>query len=99
VKSPYEILLLPRITERSLALSADGKYTFIVATDANKIEIAEAIEKHYEKDKIKVASVNTIHVRGKVRGKSRFRKPGATPKWKKAIITLQKGQTLSDFGV
>lgn len=99
MKSPYEIILLPRITERTLLQSASGKYTFIVANDANKIEIADAVEKHYAKDKIKVVSVNTIHVRGKAKGRTRLRKPGTTPKWKKAIVTLQQGQTLPDFGV
>jgi large subunit ribosomal protein L23 len=101
VKSPYQIILLPRITERSLHLVPDGKYTFIVAEDASKIDIARAIEQHYNKgrDKVKVVAVNTMHVRSRVKGATRVRKAGHTSKWKKAIVTLAQGQRLSDFGV
>jgi large subunit ribosomal protein L23 len=103
MKSPYEILLIPRITERTLRLVEGGQYTFIVADDANKIDIARAVEEHYNsgksKDKIKVVGVNTINVRGKIKSRMRFKKPGRTPKFKKAIIRLAPGQTLPDFGV
>jgi large subunit ribosomal protein L23 len=101
VKSPYQIILLPKITERSLHLAAESKYTFVVAEDATKIDIKRAIETHYNKgrDKIKVVGVNPSHVRGKVRTATRLRKSGHSPKWKKAIVTLEKGQKLPDFGV
>ncbi|GMV36283.1 MAG: 50S ribosomal protein L23 [Fimbriimonadales bacterium] len=101
MKSPYEIILLPRITERALRLAEIGKYTFIVAEDATKPDIARAIEQHYakSKDKVKVVAVNTSHVRGRIKGRSRFRNPGHTPKWKKAVVTLAPGQRLPDFGV
>jgi len=71
------------------------KYTFIVAKDASKLEIANAIETLYAKEKVKVASVNTMNVRGRQRRVTiaRGKRPsvGRTPNWKKAIVTLAHG--------
>jgi large subunit ribosomal protein L23 len=69
------------------------KYTFRVALDANKVEIAKAIETMFADEKVKVARVNTIHMRGKqrramgrkIRGGGQM---GKSPDWKKAIVTL-----------
>jgi len=78
------------------------KYTFIVAREANKIEIKEAVEAIYnegrKKDQaIKVASVRTIKVVGKKR--RRGKSTGYEPDLKKAIVTLGQGQMLEDYGV
>lgn len=78
------------------------KYTFIVATDANKIEIKNAIEAIYNEGRKKdqaivVTSVRTIKVLGKER--RRGRSTGYEPNRKKAVITLAKGQMLEDYGV
>ena len=71
------------------------KYTFVVAINATKTEIAQAVETLYAKEKVKVANVNTMHVRGKERKVTakRGRRPsvGMTPNWKKAIVTLETG--------
>ncbi len=93
-KSPGEIVLGPVITERSYAMSQQGRYTFRVAPAAGKIEIRRAIEEHYEAQGVKVKDVNTISVRGKARRSGRGGAPGRTADWKKAIVTLAEGQKL-----
>jgi len=113
VKNPHDIIIRPHITEKSVGLSYGDprikveenvvrKYTFIVATDANKIEIKSAIEAIYNEgkkgeDAISVASVRTIKVLGKKR--RRGKSTGYEPDRKKAVITLAKGQLLEDYGV
>ena len=78
-----DIILRPIITENSMDGIADRKYTFEVAKDANKIEIAKAVEELFG---VKVAKVNTINVDGKLRRYGRFE--GFTASKKKAIVTL-----------
>ena len=69
------------------------KYTFQVAKNANKIEIAKAVEELFD---VEVAKVNTINVRGKFRRQGRHE--GYTPSWKKAIVTLtEKSKTIEFF--
>lgn len=95
MKAPQDIILKPVITERSmdgLALEENKKYTFKVAKDANKIEIKQAVEKLFD---VKVAKVNTMNCRGRVRRVGRF--TGKTPDWKKAIVTLQNGSKPIEF--
>lgn len=79
------------------------KYTFIVARDANKIEIKQAIEAIYnegkkKEDAIQVTNVNTVKVLGKKRRRGQ-KSVGYEPDRKKAIVTLAKGQMLEDYGV
>ncbi|MBR5542600.1 MAG: 50S ribosomal protein L23, partial [Oscillospiraceae bacterium] len=78
-KLAQDIILRPIITENSMDGIADRKYTFEVAKDANKIEIAKAVEELFE---VKVAKVNTINVDGKLRRYGRFE--GFTASKKKA---------------
>ena len=80
----YDIILKPVITERSMAGTADKKYTFYVATSANKIEIAKAVEEIFG---VKVAKVNTLNMQGKEKRTGRF-PAGRRPAWKKAMVTL-----------
>ena len=84
MKIAQDIIIAPVITEKSMSGIADKKYTFKVASDANKIEIANAVEQLF---KVKVAKVNTISVRGKARRMGRYE--GYTSAWKKAIVTLK----------
>ena len=65
MKTAHDIILKPVITENSMAGIADKKYTFKVATDATKVEIAQAVETLFPG--AKVAKVNTISVRGRFR--------------------------------
>jgi large subunit ribosomal protein L23 len=89
------ILKRPLVTEKVSALNEKGKYGFIVAIDANKIEIKNAVERQYG---VNVERVNTMRVMGK--RKSRFTKAGAIsgnrPSYKKAIVTLASGEVI-DF--
>ena len=91
-KLAHDIILRPIITENSKDGIADRKYTFEVAKDANKIEIAKAIEELFE---VKVAKVNTINVDGKLRRYGRFE--GFTASKKKAIVTLTEDSKTIEF--
>ena len=91
-KLAQDIILRPIITENSMDGIADRKYTFEVAKDANKIEIAKAVEELFG---VKVAKVNTINVDGKLRRYGRFE--GFTPSRKKAIVTLTEDSKTIDF--
>ena len=84
MKTPQDIILAPIITEKSMGGAQDKKYTFRVDPDANKIEIAAAVEALFAGAKVK--KVNTLHVRGH---KRRYgRSEGYTSAWKKAVVTL-----------
>lgn len=93
MKDPFEIIQVPLLTEKATDMATQGKYAFRVARDANKFEIADAIEKIF---KVNVVKVNTMMVRGKKRRVGRFPQ-GRTSDWKKAIVTLQAGQTITMF--
>lgn len=88
------VLLRPVITERSMTQTNDGRYTFAVATDATKPEIAAAVKEQF---KVDVVAVNTIPMRGKRRRLGR--KIGHTSDWKKAIVTIAKGQKIEKYFV
>ena len=79
-----DIIIRPIITENSMSGVATKKYTFEVDKNANKIEIAKAVEELFD---VKVQRVNTMHVRGHLRRQGRNQ--GYTPSWKKAIVTLK----------
>ena len=83
MKAAQDIILKPVITEESMMGIMAKKYTFKVAKDANKIEIAKAVEAVFPGTK--VAKVNTINVRGRKRRQGY--NVGYTPSWKKAIVT------------
>lgn len=83
MKKAQEIILKPVITENSMMGIAERKYTFKVAKDANKIEIAKAVSELFG---VEVAKVNTINCRG--RFKRMGMTGGYTPAWKKAVVTL-----------
>ena len=83
MKTAQDIIIAPVITEKSMSGIADKKYTFKVAKDANKYQIADAVRELF---KVDVAKVNTINVRGKARRMGRYE--GYTASWKKAIVTL-----------
>jgi large subunit ribosomal protein L23 len=92
-RTPHDIIVAPVITERSTENLQAGKYTFKVLNDANKIEIANAVEKLFSG--VKVAKVNTMHVRG--RSKRQGRTSGYTSAWKKAIVTVTKDSKTIPF--
>ncbi len=92
-RRPYEIIIRPVITEKSNRLMEDyNKYTFEVALDASKAEIRNAIEELFG---VKVRKVNTMIVKPKKkRVMGRFRQYGTTKRWKKAIVTLEPGESI-----
>ncbi|MEW6622244.1 MAG: 50S ribosomal protein L23 [Bacillota bacterium] len=89
MRNPHDIIIKPVISERTTDLMAENKYTFIVDTKANKVEIANAVEKIF---KVTVVSVNTLKDRGKLKRMGRF--AGKTPDRKKAIVTLKEGDKI-----
>ena len=85
----YDKIISPIVTEKSTNLSEQNKIIFKVPTKANKKNLKKSIEKIF---KVKVIKVNTINLKGKVkmvRNKKAFK-----PSYKKAIVTLKKGQSI-----
>ena len=83
----YDVILKPVVTEKTMNVMADKRYTFLVHPDATKIQIREAVEKMFEG--VKVEKVNTMHVRGKNRRRGYI--TGQTAARKKAIVQLTAG--------
>ncbi len=90
--NPRDVLLRPYITEKTTAMMAENKYTFVVPLTANKIEIRQAVEQIF---KVKVLDVNTIRVMGKT--KRMGRNIGKRPDFKKAIVKLAPGERIEFF--
>lgn len=90
---PYKIIKRPVISEKSTLMNErENKYIFEVDTRANKIQIKQAIEEIF---KVGVTKVRTMRIRGKTK---RVRlQIGRTPEWKKAIVTLKKGDRIELF--
>ena len=80
----YDVILKPVVTEKSMELMADKKYTFLVHTEATKSQVKEAVEKMFAGTKVK--SVNTMNLDGKT--KRRGLTYGKPAKTKKAIVQL-----------
>lgn len=107
MKDPFSIVKERYITEkttvleslqtatsnRSLARCENPKYVFVVDLKANKQEIAQAVETIYSAQNVKVVAVNTIHVKAKATNRRRGR-PGKTVAFKKAIVTLEPGDSI-----
>jgi large subunit ribosomal protein L23 len=91
----YSIIKKPHVTEKtSLGSDTSNTVAIVVDRDANKIEIKQAVESLF---KVKVGDVRTVNVAGKVKrvGKN----SGKRSNWKKAYVTLQKGQSIDFFEV
>ena len=80
------------ITEKSMDMQQQNKYVFIVDRRSNKTEIKKALESIFG---VKVAKVNTINMRGKIKRMGRFE--GKRPDWKKAIVTLTEDSKTIEF--
>ncbi|MEI8355455.1 MAG: 50S ribosomal protein L23 [Deltaproteobacteria bacterium] len=91
----FDVIKKPLVTEKT-TLEKDAKniISFAVSSDANKIEIKNAVEKFF---KVEVTNVNTINVAGKV--KRVGKKIGKRSNWKKAYVTLKEGSTVDFFEV
>ena len=88
MRSAFDIIIAPVVTEKCNALMQEQKYTFKVKADAEKIEIGRAIEELF---KVKVKSVNVMNCLGKAKRAGRSAKMGRRPDWKKAVVTLSEG--------
>ena len=87
-----DIIIRPLVTEMTTELMEECKYVFVVAKEANKIEIAKAVSTIFN---VKVESVNTVNVLGKV--KRMGRNLGKRSDYKKAIVKLAAGETIEFF--
>jgi large subunit ribosomal protein L23 len=93
MKTAYDIIKRPIITEQSMESASDKKYTFEVAKDSNKIEIAKAVEEIFG---VKVAKVNTLNMKGKEKRMGRY-PAGRRASWKKAMVTLTDDSKSIEF--
>jgi large subunit ribosomal protein L23 len=92
---PYrgiDFKILPLITEKTLRLAKENKYTFLVEQDINKKQIKNAVEKIFN---VKVIKVRTINYQKRQRGLTKIK--STRPKFKKAIVQIQSGQTIPIF--
>ena len=92
MKTPYDVILKPVISEKSMDDAQAKKYTFKVATDANKTEVKLAVEEIFG---VEVAKVNIMNVNGKL--KRMGRNVGMTAASKKAIVTLTENSKEIEF--
>jgi large subunit ribosomal protein L23 len=93
MRKGHDIIVRPLVTEKSTdQLERNSAYTFVVAKDANKIEIAKAIEELFN---VKVRQVRTMRYAGKQRRVGKF--IGQRASWKKAVVTLRDGDTIEIF--
>jgi len=90
--NPRDIIKKPLVSEKSMDMVQENKYTFIVAPKANKTEIRKAVEELF---KVKVTGVSTMHVKGKAKRVRNI--PGRTPDRKKAIVTLKQGDKIEIY--
>ena len=92
-KPAHDIILKPVVSEKSYALSDMGQYTFVVAPNANKVQIKQAIEEIF---KVKVTNVNTLNRAGtRTRTRTGY---GRRANEKRAIVTVAEGQSIDIFG-
>ncbi len=89
-KEPRAIVSRPLVTEKNHVLQEkENKYVFEVPRDVNKLEIKQAIEEIFD---VRVESVRTLRMKGKVKRLGRFE--GRRPDWKKAIVKLADGEII-----
>ncbi len=88
----HDIIIKPIISEQSMDQIADKKYTFEVKKSANKIEIKKAVEEIFG---VKVESVNTLNMMGKMKRMGRYE--GRRPSWKKAVVKLTPDSKTIEF--
>jgi large subunit ribosomal protein L23 len=93
MRSIHQVIVRPLVTEKSTdQLERNGAYTFVVDKDANKIEIARAVEALFN---VKVSTVRTMRYAGKERRVGKH--VGRRASWKKAVVTLREGDTIEIF--
>jgi large subunit ribosomal protein L23 len=94
-KHARDIIIRPVVSEKSYAAFDENIYTFVVAPDANKIEIKLAIEEIFG---VKVTNVNTLNRKGKRKRNRRSGAFGTRPASKRAVVSLAEGDRIEIFG-
>ncbi|TSC93395.1 MAG: 50S ribosomal protein L23 [Candidatus Berkelbacteria bacterium Licking1014_7] len=90
----------PQISEKSLNQTNKNRYTFKVPSDGNKTEIRKLIEKMYQVNVLKINIINQMGKKKRVRiNRSAISRFGKRSDFKKAIITIKKGQKIKDFEI
>lgn len=92
MRNPHDVLIRPMVSEKSMILMEENKYSFFVDKKANKIEIKHAVETLFN---VKVLDVTTRIIRGKMRRMGR--NEGKRPDTKRAIVKLAPGDTIEIF--
>jgi large subunit ribosomal protein L23 len=95
VKNPRDVILRPVVSEKSYAALDGNVYTFVVAENANKIEIRQAVESIFG---VRVTNVNTLNRRGKRKRNRRTGGFGTRPSTKRAVVSLAEGDSIEIFG-
>ena len=94
MSDPHEVILKPVVSEKSYGLLDRGVYTFVVAPDANKVQIRQAVERLFN---VQVVKVNTLNRKGKRKRNRRSFTFGKRPDTKRAIVTLVEGDRIDLF--
>ena len=94
-KNARDIIIKPVVSEKSYAAYDENVYTFVVAGDANKIEIRRAVEEIFG---VRVTNVNTVNRKGKRKRNRRTGGYGTRPDSKRAIVSLAEGDSIEIFG-
>ena len=94
MKTTYDILVRPLITEKTMKLVEEGKCTFEVKQGSNKVEVKKAVEELF---KVEVTAVNMMNTLRKKRRVGKYE--GLRPAVQKAIVTLAEGQKLDVFEI
>ncbi|MBK8134729.1 MAG: 50S ribosomal protein L23 [Chloroflexi bacterium] len=91
----YDVIRRPVVTEKTNVMTVQNQYVFEVAPNSNKVQIKEAVEVIFDVEVVKVNTMIMPYKRGK-RGRKFYRR---TQQWKKAVVTLVQGDTISLFEV
>jgi large subunit ribosomal protein L23 len=94
VKDPRDVIIRPVISEKSYALLDKNVYTFVVAPQANKVEIRQAVESIFG---VRVTNVNTLNRKGKRKRNRRTGTFGMRPSTKRAVVSLAEGDRIELF--
>lgn len=92
MRNPHDVLVKPLVSEKSVGLMEENKYSFLVDKNANKIEIKYAVQELF---KVTVLNVTTRIIKGKMKRMGRY--VGKRPDRKKAIVTLKPGDKIEVF--
>ena len=94
MRDASQVLLKPVVSEKSYRLMEDGVYVFVVAPDATRIEVRQAVEQTFG---VRVTNVNTLNRKGKLRRNRRTNTVGKRPDTKRAVVTLVSGDRIDLF--